>query len=290
MSLALRLYDPVDYETTQAFIYFDAVTDYTRTYRADTTKHPVDKDSPITDHYSVQNSEYNISGIISAADINIDGAGWKDLYDHPLDNYNEYPLATTIEGGEGNLLTKILPDFVGQFLGLGRPDVIVDTSSYRVDWSEDVRDLLLKAMRGVYWNERFERFETKPLYVEIYRMGRIGLPQEKIETSLVFTSIEESSTPQDNGAMFLEIKLEEVRTVSVRETEIPKNVTDSMQKKASPESNKGSKPAAKESVEVDDKGKAKSKEEGSSKNNTIAVKGVEGIFGAFKAASKILLP
>lgn len=247
MSLVLRFHEQKDFETTVWMLHFDAVTDYSRSIKGSVAKHPVDKDGEINDHFSSSNTEYRISGIVSHADISLDSFLIKDERGvDTVTNYNGQPYPVTVTGGDGGLLSKLIPDSVGQFIPSKPPEVLVNKKEKsnevgeevqstedigeeeggfdevtRVDQTNLVRDKLMASTRHLTLNDKArnksESIVFSPLMVEIYRFDRLGNTTESIIRNLILTDIEEKENAETSGALFLDLTLEEVRFSSLEE-------------------------------------------------------------------------
>lgn len=112
-------------------IWFDAITDYTTTYSATVTKHPVATGGYVSDHTTTDNVIINISGIFSDADFNLsrqlievrsaDGTAISKNKQYTNNTQTAYPVTITDRGA----INKILPEVIAQFTKDTIPDAFV---------------------------------------------------------------------------------------------------------------------------------------------------------------------
>ena len=229
MSLVIRLYEATAPEETVWLLNFDAVTEYSRSTKGSVAKHPVDKEGEVSDHFSLKNMEYSLTGIVSHADISVDSSLIKDSYGNPPTNTNFQPNPVLVEGGNNGLLNKLVPDSLGQFIPSKPPKVTLNPlpnegednqiENLRADWTNFVRGKLQESMRFPKTSKISGSNKTTityfPLIAEIYRFDRNGVITEDIVRDLILTSVEEKENAESSGALFLNLVLEEVRFVSI---------------------------------------------------------------------------
>ena len=229
MSLVIRFYEASKPEETVWLLNFDAVTEYSRSIKGSVAKHPVDKEGEISDHFSLKNMEYSLTGIVSHADISVDSSLIKDSYGNPPTNTNFQPNPVLVEGGNNGLLNKLVPDSLGQFIPSKPPKVILNPlpnegednqiENLRADWTNFVRGKLQESMRFPKTSKISGSDKATvtyfPLIAEIYRFERNGVITENIVRDLILTSVEEKENAESNSALFLNLVLEEVRFVSI---------------------------------------------------------------------------
>lgn len=243
MSLVIRFYEATEPEETVWLLNFDAVTEYSRSTKGSVAKHPVDKEGEISDHFSLKNMEYSLSGIVSHADISVDSSLIKDSYGNPPTNTNFQPNPVLVEGGNNGLLNKLVPDSLGQFIPSKPPKVILNPlpnegednqiENLRADWTNFVRDKLQESMRFPKTSKISGTDKTIithfPLIAEIYRFDRNGVITENIVRDLILTSVEEKENAESSGALFLNLTLEVTRFVDIKsETVNPSKVSSDM--------------------------------------------------------------
>lgn len=224
MSLVIRFYEASEPEETVWLLNFDAVTEYSRSTKGSVAKHPVDREGEVNDHFSLQNREYRIAGIVSHADISVDASLIKDPYGNKPTNENPQPSPVVVEGGNNGLLSKLIPDSIGQFIPSKPPKVLLNPlansgGGLRADWTNFVRGKLEQSMK---YPKVIPDVDTKksrevffPLIAEVYRFDRNGVVTENVVRDLILTSVEEKENAESNSALFLNLVLEEVRFVSI---------------------------------------------------------------------------
>lgn len=260
MSIAIRTYDPFNYNTTNSIIYFSATTSFERDSSNTVPQHPVDKGVDISDHSSPNNTTYSISGIVSSADVSSNSSRLSTQLLNPVVNntprINPVRLVDSNDTLGGRLINRFVPDFISQFFG-NTVDIVVDQNG--VGWSiDDVRSAILTSLRGVRWNEELERNETYPLFVEILLLDKLGNIREKVAKDLLISNFRDSVTAESGEGLFFDLSLSEARVAVLRTTEVnAKSVSPDVKNAASNDANQGSQPAAKatpaEEAEVESK-------------------------------------
>ena len=81
----------------------------------------MDKEGEISDHFSLKNMEYSLTGIVSHADISVDSSLIKDSYGNTPTNTNFQPNPVLVEGGNNGLLSKLIPRFYRDNLSPANP-------------------------------------------------------------------------------------------------------------------------------------------------------------------------
>lgn len=246
MSLVIRFYEATEPEETVWLLNFDAVTEYSRAIKGSVAKHPVDKEGEISDHFSLKNMEYSLTGIVSHADISVDSSLIKDSYGNTPTNTNFQPNPVLVEGGNNGLLSKLIPDSIGQFIPSKPPKVILNPlpnegednqmENLRADWTNFVRGKLQESMRFPKTSKISGSDKATityfPLIAEIYRFDRNGVITENIVRDLILTSVEEKENAESSGALFLNLTLEVVRFVDIEsETVSARKVSSDMSPK-----------------------------------------------------------
>lgn len=229
MSLVIRFYEAREPEETVWLLNFDAVTEYSRSIKGSVAKHPVDKEGEVSDHFSLKNMEYSLTGIVSHADISVDSSLIKDSYGSPPTNTNFQPNPVLVEGGNNGLLNKLVPDSLGQFIPSKPPKVTLNPlpnegednqiENLRADWSNFVRGKLQESMRFPKTSKISGTSKATityfPLIAEIYRFDRNGVITEDIVRDLILTSVEEKENAESSGALFLNLTLEVTRFADI---------------------------------------------------------------------------
>lgn len=112
-------------------IWFDAIADFTTTYSATVTKHPVATGGYVSDHTTTDNVVLNISGVFSDADFNLtrqlvevraaDGSAISKNKQYTNNSVTAYPVGII----EGTPVNKILPEVIAQFTKDSIPQAFV---------------------------------------------------------------------------------------------------------------------------------------------------------------------
>lgn len=217
------------------FIYCDVVTAYSQSYSGQVTKHPVDTGGNITDHYIHNNPIFTIGAVISGVDISTGTYLIQDLDGNAPYNSNEAPTAVSVNSTDQSVLKKFLPDTIGQFLSDDTPEVVVD--SRRTDLTEQIRQALIDLTSGVVFNEKTGYFDPNIQIVKLYEYDNTLL--RKVINNLVMTKISFKEDSTTGYALYCDITFEQVTFAFLKKTTIPKDVQDSLKKKASSKASKG---------------------------------------------------
>lgn len=216
-------------------IYCDAVTSYSQNYSGKVTKHPVDLGGNITDHFIRENPIFSIGAVITGVDISTGTYLIQDLDGNSPYNSNQAPNAVSVNSTDQSVLTKFLPDSIGQFLSDSSPDVQVDSA--RVDLIEQIRQALIDLTAGVVFNEKTGQFDPSIQLVRLYEYDNTLL--RKVINNLVMTKISFKEDPNTGHALYCDITFEQVTFAFLKKTTIPKDVQNSLKKKAADKSSKG---------------------------------------------------
>lgn len=215
MTLALQwgFYDsPTNPPKTQGFIYFDAVTSFSRSYTGSVTKHPIDGGGLITDHFTKENPIIQISAIISAVDIS---AKQPTLVDYDGNTpTNARPVKEPVKiSGSDNKFYKLIPSSVGQFFKPKNPDIII--ASQNTDTIEQIKDLLISL------------FEDRVELVKLFEYDNGNLRKRPID-NLVMTSFIIKEDVNTGEALECDITLEQVSFSVSKKTQVPQSVSSAL--------------------------------------------------------------
>lgn len=214
-------------------IWFDAILNFTKTFTSQVTKHPIERGGVISDHVTLDNITFQLSGIISNADFNtdrLDNESQNALYEY-LENprgivniLNNSPLDDGVEiTYEENPLTKYLPEAAAAFLDQSAPVVsMTDATKFR---SAEVMELYFTTMQ-----RDKELFTVLEIYNNVVR---------RFAHNCVLTSVSFSVDPESGDAIYPNLSFESVTFVESLLVKIPKKVTDKLKKKAQSKDNKG---------------------------------------------------
>lgn len=230
MTIALKIGN--EDSQVQGFIYLDAVTAYSRSLSGKVTSHPVDSGVSISDHFIANNKEFTIKGVVS--DVDITGVSDDAVLDGqtPM-NAIRRPNTPTISGQQDAL--QFLPSAVKQFFE--RSGAAVSTDVAVTSNLPLVTALFEELMGGIYYNEADKRWRNKMETVMLYEM--VGKNFTNVKTNLVITSVDFEEDPDSGDSLNLSIKLEQVRLVTIQQTDMPKNAKSSVKKKVTGKEKKG---------------------------------------------------
>lgn len=233
MSLAIRWGNASIQEG--GFIYLDAVTSYTQNYSGQITKHPIDSGGNVTDHYIRANPIFTIGAVITGVDISEGTFLIRDDKGNSPYNSNEGPKPVSVNSTDQSVLKKFIPDSIGQFLSDSTPEVIVD--SRRTDLLEQIRQALIDLTNTITFNEKTNQFDPTIQLVQLFEYDKTIL--RKFINNLVITKISFKEDPSTGYGLYCDITFEQVTFAFLKKTDIPKDVQDSLKKKASGKNSKG---------------------------------------------------
>lgn len=217
------------------FIYFDAVTIYTQNYTGQVTKHPVDAGASITDHFIKDNPTFTISAVITGVDISTGTYLIQDLEGNSPYNSNLPTSPVSVNSTDSSVLTKFIPDSIGQFLADPLPEVTMD--DVRTEMLDQIRDLLINLISGTKFNEATGQFDSNIQLVRLFEFDDILL--KRILNNLVLTSVRFNEDANSGYALYCDLTFEQVTFAYLKKVEIPKEVQQTLVKKASPKKSLG---------------------------------------------------
>lgn len=240
MSIAIKIGD--EDSQVKGFIYFDAVTTFSKEISGKLTSHPVDAGVNISDHYISENPKYIVKGVIS--DFDITGiSNLVELVDEKPINAKQKPGQAEILGQENTL--QYLPSAARQFFEMSEAEVIPGTSTPSTAPTVDA--ILRQVMYGVYYNQADQRWRNKATTVILYEMD--GVNFSNAHPDLIITNYDVQEDPDNGDALYISLTLEQARFVTLQKVEIPAKVAQKNKGKVSATSNKG-----KPTVESGDQG------------------------------------
>lgn len=231
MSFALRWDD----ETGGGFIYLDAVTAYSQSYRGKATAHPIDAGGNITDHFIKNNPAFRLSAVISGVDISTGIFMIEDLQGNSPYNAIPAPSAVSVNSTDQSVLQKLIPDSIGQFLSDQTPEILIDER--RTDLTRQIQDALISLTSGQIVNQETGQYLPQIKILELYEYDNIKLT--KVINRLVMTEVTFREAPESGFALFCDFSFEQVTFTTLKKTTIPQEVTKPLSKKASPKNSKG---------------------------------------------------
>lgn len=241
MSLAIKFGDDSldgSSTNTSGFIYLDAVTNYTREYTGTVTSHPIGSGGNISDHFIRNNPIYNITGVISGADISIGKEQIRGESNNLPLNVNASDIPSVRIKGNNSDLLSLLPDSISAFFVDAGSSVMTASSNTRRDVLNTIR-LLLEGL--------FEKDGLSLITLYEYKNNKL----DKFIDPLVMKSLTFSEDPESGLALYITMSLEHVTFTELKRTVIdqkevaklkPANVSAPVKSQAAPLTNKGYKP------------------------------------------------
>lgn len=233
MSLAIKWGD--NNSEDGGFIYFDAVTAYTQNYTGQVTKHPIDAGASIVDHYVKDNPTFSLSGVITGVDVSTGTFQIQDIEGNFPFNAQFPPSPVSVTSTDESVLTKLIPASIGQFLPETTPEITMD--ALRASVVDQVRDALIDLTSGSVLNQQTGQFDSNIQVVKLYEYK--GTLINRIVNNLVITSINFNEDATTGSALYCTINFEQVTFSVLKKTEIPKDVQQTIKKKASPKKSIG---------------------------------------------------
>lgn len=215
--------------STSGFIYFDAVSAYTKSFTGQVTKHPVDSGGNISDHFIVENPRFIISAVITGQDISTGSFLVEDELGNTPYNVVFAPSAVSVKSTDQSVLKKFIPDSIGQFLPDSQPEVQVDEA--KTNLLENIQDLL---ERLVYNRENYDDTPANNKINLLKILEFDGSVLRRTSTSVVMTSISFKEDANTGYGLYCDMTFEKVTFSFLQETVLPKNIVSSLSKKASP--------------------------------------------------------
>lgn len=217
------------------FLFFDAITVYTQNYTGQVTKHPIDAGASIVDHYVKENPTFTLSGVITGVDVSTGSVLIQDLEGNSAFNTRLAPNTVSVTSTDNSVLSKFIPDSIGQFLPDTQPQVVMDSA--RAEIIDQVRDALIDLTSGTKLNQETGQFDSNIQIVRLFEYK--GTLLNRILNNLVITSVRFNEDANTGSALYCDISFEQVTFAFLKKTEIPKDVQRPVQKKASPKKSVG---------------------------------------------------
>lgn len=236
MTLALKYGDDSDPNVETGFIYFDVVTAYSRSTRGQVTKHAISGGTYVTDHFVRDNPEISISAIVSFADISPESNLIVDVSGNKANNSNPQ-TGEVIVTESASSLVNYLPASISQYLPKSAPTVSLASNILKTNYKDFVEQALETITSSVKFNESTSKFETYIRVTQLYEF--LGTSLTKIKTDLVLTEFSIKEDESSGDALLVDLKFEKVKFVSQKRTAIPKDITNSLKKKAITTQKKG---------------------------------------------------
>ncbi len=237
MSFGLRWGE--DTEEGGGFIWFDAVTANVESYRGQVTKHPIANGGNVSDHFIRENPVITLSTVITGFDISQGSYLIQDLVGNSPYNTNPTPRAVQVNSTDQSVLTKFLPDSIGQFLADTTPEVVVDVE--RVQSLDTIKEYLVSLMSGFIFSDSKQKFVPNIQTVRLFEYNESLL--KKIINNLVITNMVFKEDASSGEGIYCDLTFEQVTFASLKKVVISKQITQSLKKKAENKISKGKQPA-----------------------------------------------
>lgn len=224
-------------DNNAGFIYFDAITASSQSYRGQVTSHPVDGGGNITDHFIRENPVFQFSGIITGTDLSSSSFLIKDEAGGSAFNAKQEPISISVTNA-GSKLLQFLPASIGQFLDKQDANLVFDPE-IRTDLRYEIacRDLIVNLIQGISYNKETQQIENKINLIDLYEFDDINI--RRITSNLVITNFNVNESPESGDALFFDITLEQVEFATLKKEALPEDVKKELQPKVTKTKNKG---------------------------------------------------
>lgn len=234
MSLAIRFGDPTDSTSVSGAIYFNAVTDFSKSFSGRVTEHPIEAGASVTDHYISKNPLVRISGVVSSVDFSYIPE-YVILDGEPVINNEPIPSAVRV-GGLGGL-KQYLPGVVSQFLPTLSPQVVVDNQN-RKNHKSDIELKMKELMNGLYFDPKRNMWVNRMTPTTLYEVDWYSTMA--VMDNLIVTKFQVKETVDTGDSLEFDMELEQVRFVTLEEAEAPKPQKNTpTERSTKPTENKG---------------------------------------------------
>ena len=230
MSLALRYGEVGDEDSF--FVYFDAVTAYSRSFSGSVTKHPIDAGASVVDHFVKENPVITLSAVITGVDVSTGSFNIRDLEGNNTPyNVRQAPDPVVVSSTDNSMLAKLIPASVGQFLPDNEPDVTL--ADARSSVLSQIRSQLEDLIVGVRISPVTGRFENNINVVKLYEYD--GTTLTKVINNLVVTAINFTESPDSGEGLYCDITLEQVTFARLRTGPVDASVYEASSQAAAAE-------------------------------------------------------
>lgn len=205
-------------------MWFDAITQYSQTYTASVTKHPVATGGYVSDHTTIDNVILQIDAVLSDADFNINrpdklgslpefhfdsgdhvNTDENGLYKPTAKQYtNNSAVVYPVTIGQTSSINKILPEVIAQFTKDTIPEVYVTPQDKAKTAKAVQRELIYM------WKNR-EEFQVLDL-LEEFVMDSFG--------PCVFTNLTFREDESTGEALFPSMTIEQVVFTDLKEISV----------------------------------------------------------------------
>lgn len=215
------------------FLYFDAVTSWDENYSGTATSHPIDSGSNITDHYVSNNPTFRMSAVISSTDISTSVGNIQNSNGDVPYNVEIEPFPVTVVNSGDSLLTRFIPNVIGQFIPDRIPEVQMDVREG--DSTEEIRSILTNLQSGRGFNLVSGKFETAIRPITLYETESLNLLGKKLPTGnsfLVITDMQFKEDVDSGYALYVDITFEQVSFTTLERTTLSSDTSQPFKKKA----------------------------------------------------------
>lgn len=245
MTIGLRYGDADATETSglkAGFLYFDAVTVYSKSLRGEVSKNPIATGRYVSDSFTADNTVIQLSAVISYANISNDELIVDASGNGPFNNYNPQPGEVLIVE-DSSTLRNLIPSSIGQFLPQSNASVSLASDILRNDHKDFVYNIFEVLMSGEFYNEKTGKKERRLRTVELYEytgniLSKI-YPSNQDEFGLVLTAADVKEDADTGDALVCDLTFEKVKFVKLKTTALPKDVVGSLKKKSAAKQKKG---------------------------------------------------
>lgn len=244
MSLAIEWGGGVD-TTRTLFVYFDAVTSYSKEYKGKITEHPIDGGSSIADHFIRYNPKITFTGIVSGADI-YNNSGLSNKEGVRPKNTKAAPNAVAVNSATGD----VLPTSLSQLFSPRTPSSRLDDPTDS-DVVGEVKQAIEEMVAGENLGEAASTSKQKIRLANLYEYYEGNQPKSKI-TNLVATSVLFKEDADSGDALVCEITLERLTFTSSQTVQLSKDVSEALLTKAAEAKNKGKQDSTETELDVVD--------------------------------------
>ena len=214
-------------------LFFDAITSWNRSYTGQTTKHPVDSGSSITDHFVNNNAQFMLSAVLSGTDISTSTSALQDANGDIPYNARVAPAEVLVGSEDQSLLMRFVPNVLGQFLPDTLPQIVVD--DFRSDTTEEIQDILVNLQSGEGVNQITGQFETLIRPVVLYETNGFQSLVRKLPADnnsyLVITAINFREDTESGFGLYCDITFEKVRFANLKKVQLPPDLVQTPVKK-----------------------------------------------------------
>ncbi len=244
MTIGLRYGDADATETSglkAGFLYFDAVTAYSKSLRGEVSKNPIATGRYVSDSFTADNTVIQLSAVISFANFSND-ALILDVSGNAPTNYNPQPGEVFVLENTSTL-TNLLPSSISQFLPSSNATVALATDLLKTDFKDFIYNIFEILMSGEFYNEKTGRLERRLRTVELYEYVGNDLakiyPASSDNFGLVLTAADVKEDADTGDALVCDLTFERVKFVRLKTTALPKDVVASLKTKSTAKQKKG---------------------------------------------------